>query len=255
MNQKAFSLIEVMIVVSLIATLAVVGIVNYNKFVSKAYQSEAKAQLATLYTAQKSFYFEYNSYYSSLAALGYAPYGKTRINIGFGAYDGSLTTEHPIPPNYQMSTKLICTGSGGVGADLNCNMVVKTPNIERSLIVSSRTFLASAAWYEDFPLAFNLKKSNQLVQMISKFLRFVSVQPVFAAYESPTYDSAKCDTRTDLSIETYGINHNKVLKSRKLSLGEISPSSYEPGCSNSQAAALCPVPTVVVSDDDGWHCE
>ncbi len=73
--KKGFTLIELMIVVAIIGILATVAIPNFTKFQLKAKQSEAKAQLSAVYTAQKAFNAEYTTYTFCLSGAGYVPDG------------------------------------------------------------------------------------------------------------------------------------------------------------------------------------
>lgn len=82
-NNKGFSLVELMVVVAIIGILASVAVPQFSKFQAKSRQSEAKASLTTLYTAEKSFNAEYAGYATSFQALGYAPAGDVLYNIGF----------------------------------------------------------------------------------------------------------------------------------------------------------------------------
>ena len=72
-SQSGFTLVELMIVVAIIGILASIAIPNYQKYQAKARTSEGKIQLASAYTAQKSFAIEYNSYSDCLGSAGYAP--------------------------------------------------------------------------------------------------------------------------------------------------------------------------------------
>lgn len=75
-NLKAgFSLVELMVVVAIIGILATIAVPNFTKFQAKAKQANAKSELSGLYTAQKAFFTEYNTYHSNLPYVGYVPDG------------------------------------------------------------------------------------------------------------------------------------------------------------------------------------
>ncbi len=84
-NQKGFSLVELMVVVAIIGILAAIAVPSLNKYMAKSRQSEAKLSLASIYTAEKAFFAEYNVYDSRLRAIGFVPEGKIRYNVGFSA--------------------------------------------------------------------------------------------------------------------------------------------------------------------------
>lgn len=95
MNNKGFSLIELMVVVAIIGVLASVGLPQLNKYISKSRQSEARINLSGLYTAEKATFAEWNLYSSDFGQIGYAPEGKLRYNVGFSAMHNAITG-HPV---------------------------------------------------------------------------------------------------------------------------------------------------------------
>jgi type IV pilus assembly protein PilA len=62
MNKKAFTLIELMIVVAIIGILAAIAVPNFIKFQCRSKQSEAKGNLKALYVSQESFRAENDTY-------------------------------------------------------------------------------------------------------------------------------------------------------------------------------------------------
>ncbi|MEK2688120.1 type IV pilin protein [Bdellovibrio sp. GT3] len=84
-SQAGFSLVELMVVVAIIGVLASIAVPAVNKYIAKARQSEAKTNLASLYTSEKAFFSEYTTYDSRFQAIGYSPEGQLRYNVGFSA--------------------------------------------------------------------------------------------------------------------------------------------------------------------------
>lgn len=84
LNQKGFSLVELMVVVAIIGILATIGIPQYQKFMSKARQSEAKSHLNAIFQGEASFFTEYNQYTTNVRAIGGGATGQgLRYNAGF----------------------------------------------------------------------------------------------------------------------------------------------------------------------------
>ena len=78
--QKGFTLIELMIVVAIIGILAAIAIPNFIKFQARSKQSEAKANLKAIFTAQKAYYQEKDHFSSYTGDIGYEPERNNRYN-------------------------------------------------------------------------------------------------------------------------------------------------------------------------------
>ena len=93
-NNKAFSMIELMVVVAIIGVLAAIGIPEYSKFQAKARQSEAKLSLAALFTAEESFRQQWNSFTVDLFNAGFSVQG-ARLRYVTGFQDSVPCSSYP----------------------------------------------------------------------------------------------------------------------------------------------------------------
>lgn len=79
MNQnKGFTLIELMIVVSIVAFLSLIAVPNFLRYLAKAKRVEAYMNLSALCLAQKSHFAEHGSYSTQLSGpggIGWQPEG------------------------------------------------------------------------------------------------------------------------------------------------------------------------------------
>ena len=87
--QKGFTLIELMIVVAIIGILAAIAIPNFIKFQARSKQSEAKANLKAIFTAQKAFFQEKDRFSSLTGEVGFEPERNNRYAY-FLAASGTL---------------------------------------------------------------------------------------------------------------------------------------------------------------------
>jgi type IV pilus assembly protein PilA len=72
-RESGFTLVELMIVVAIIGLLSAVAIPNFKKYQARAKISEAKLQLASIYTAEAAFFSDYNMYAACLRYMGFDP--------------------------------------------------------------------------------------------------------------------------------------------------------------------------------------
>jgi type IV pilus assembly protein PilA len=89
-DQKGFTLVELMVVVAIIGILASLAMPQYRKFQAKARQSEAKLQLGAAYGAEQSFYNESSTYSGCLGNIGYGRDG-SKFFYAVGFPDTALT--------------------------------------------------------------------------------------------------------------------------------------------------------------------
>ncbi|MFP5385492.1 MAG: type IV pilin protein [Bacteriovoracia bacterium] len=82
-RQDGFTLVELMVVVAIIGLLSAVAVPNFKKYQAKSKISEAKLQLSALYTAQSSFFSDYNIYAKCLRYMGFDP-ARERLNRYYG---------------------------------------------------------------------------------------------------------------------------------------------------------------------------
>jgi len=93
-RQSGFTLVELMVVVAIIGLISSVALPNFRKYQAKSKMSEAKLQLASLYTAESAFFSDFNIYATCLAYMGYDPRPETNQRfyaVGFAtgaAIDG-----------------------------------------------------------------------------------------------------------------------------------------------------------------------
>jgi type IV pilus assembly protein PilA len=107
--QKGFTLIELMIVVAIIGILAAIAIPNFIKFQARSKQSEAKANLKALFTAEKAFMQEKDRYSSLVGEMGFSPERNNRYAYYLA---GSPTLD-----NRSGTTATTATTANGISVD------------------------------------------------------------------------------------------------------------------------------------------
>lgn len=107
-KMRGVTLVELMIVVSVIALLATIALGSYRRYLIRAQRAEAKVALMQLQTAEEKFYLQNNSYTNNVtnAVNGTPPglglqanteTGKYTITVPTIAADGSSYTAQAAP--------------------------------------------------------------------------------------------------------------------------------------------------------------
>jgi len=94
-----FSLIELLIVVTIVAILAAIAIPQYNTSVRKSRRTEAKSALLDLAGREERYFNTNNAYSSTPSDLGYGPVGASFPEvIGSGYYHVTVAVTAAAPP-------------------------------------------------------------------------------------------------------------------------------------------------------------
>ncbi len=83
---QGFTLIELMIVVTIIAFLAMIAVPSLMRFAAKAKRAEVYVQLGSLYAAEKAYFIEHGKYTDKLIgeeSLQWKPEGELTYTYGF----------------------------------------------------------------------------------------------------------------------------------------------------------------------------
>lgn len=164
-TQSGFSLVELMVVVAIIGILATLSIGAIQKQVAKARQAEVKTNLASLYTAQKTFFAEFNSYYSNLRGVNFGAEGNVRYNIGFDDATDAVPAGYPgaalNQPGDNMELADLCV------AGSPCTMINGSENAAPTTAgyaAEAATFLAFGAGsvYQGNPDTWSMDQNKQL---------------------------------------------------------------------------------------------
>ena len=97
-KESGFTLIELIIVIGLVATLSTMATVNFRRFVYKARQAEVKLKLGGIYTALEVFYSDTGTYTLCLGSIG-VEFPKIANNYYRVGFTWNLPVQQTCGPN------------------------------------------------------------------------------------------------------------------------------------------------------------
>ncbi len=99
LNERGFTLIEIMIVIAIIGILAAIAIPQFSAYRKRSFNSLAVSDLRNAAAAQEAYYIEYKSYADSYGALAVRPdfYTSAEVDLRVsGDTNGyAMTAFHP----------------------------------------------------------------------------------------------------------------------------------------------------------------
>lgn len=108
-SNHGFSLLELMVVVTLISVLAAIAIPNYQSYQGKARMAEARVGLASAFTAFEATRLETQSYWSCLSAMGFNGTTGNTVYYAIGFHDNGVVTG----ANCGATGGVACNGTAG----------------------------------------------------------------------------------------------------------------------------------------------
>lgn len=155
-SNKGFTLVELMLVVAIVGVLSAIGMAQYEHFVAKARQAEAKVALSAIYTSESAFFAENNAYTACLRQIGYVPEGTVRYYLVGFSYSAANDSSNPCGPNGNQPCSYynFTSGSGCNAADPN-HLGFPAPLTNSDSAYSASVFVDNGAYYKA-PLVWHL---------------------------------------------------------------------------------------------------
>lgn len=137
---SGFTLIELMITVAIVATLAMVALPAYNSQIRKSRRTDAKTALLDLAGREERLYSTTNAYSDTPSVLGYGAANSTfPMSVGSGYYQVSV--------NANAGTfTLTATPIGSQVQDTACTQLIVDQTGKQSSVDSSGTDTTSTCW-------------------------------------------------------------------------------------------------------------
>jgi type IV pilus assembly protein PilA len=148
-RSEGFTLVELMVVVAIIGVLTSVAIPNFRRYQAKSKTSEAKIQLAGIYSAQTTMQSDYDHFAHCLENAGFTAPVNNYYAVGHSAATNAANTlvrgEGGDCPNAATFQWAAAKNVGGVAV----TTAVHTAQLTAVVDATGETFTASAVGYID----------------------------------------------------------------------------------------------------------
>jgi prepilin-type N-terminal cleavage/methylation domain-containing protein len=205
-NERGFTLVELMVVVAIIGILVAIAIPQYAKYQGRARQTEAKISLGSVYTAEQSFTVENGSFTGCLADIGVAAAGNSlyyTVGIAAAAASNTCSSLQTLGCAFYTWTTNPAPGANGQGCSANSF----SPIIANSS--ANRTTYAPATAANLPTPAANITGSTFLVGALGQIESGTSNPVCAAAYVDPT--TALRAAAPAQGYDAWAISNNKIL--------------------------------------------
>ena len=125
-NEKGFTLVELMIVVVIIGILASIAIPKFTNLIGKTKASEAKQQLGSIVSLEKTYYFTNDAYVDFVA-------GDDCNEIGYAQPDGARFTYSFLTDTATGQEIADVNGDGDATDGLTLQIVAGAANVQGNL--------------------------------------------------------------------------------------------------------------------------
>ena len=120
-RESGFTLLDLSIAVAILSVMATLAMSNFQNYVARAKQAEAKRNLASLFAAEKAFHSEWGAYTGDFRDLGLEVSGSTlRYNFGFA------TAGAPVGGNFVPSSIGGCAVGSASNTSSSCALTTAT---------------------------------------------------------------------------------------------------------------------------------
>ena len=162
-SKKGFTLIELMIVVAIIGILAAIAIPNFLKFQAKSKTSEARTNLAAIFTGETSFFSESNLF-GDFTNIGWGPTGTPRYHYSL---DGGYAATNNVHTGADVSALGAAVWNGNANGQ-NISLADYTPDLD--LTAGNSHYTAGAIGQVDndsAPDCWGINENRNLVWTLS----------------------------------------------------------------------------------------